>query len=213
LIVATTRNEHEAHFQSLSRQARAARLGMWAFLGSELMLFAGLFGLYAAYRVSHPESFAFGIEHNNKTLGSLNTAILLCSSYSMAMSIHFLRENRRRASLMSLGVTLLLASVFLLFKGIEYGEHFSEGFFAGWVREASAPAGTPLFFALYFGMTGLHALHVIGGMAIIAYMGWRIYRGSLTPTFHHPHELAGLYWHLVDLFWIFLWPLFYLTKG
>src|SRR5215468_8058070 len=99
---------------------------MWIFLGSELMLFAGLFGLYAAYRVSHPEAFRFGIEHNNKLLGSLNTAILLCSSYSMAMSIHFLREERRRASLLCLGMTLLLASTFLLFKGIEYNQHFSE---------------------------------------------------------------------------------------
>lgn len=207
---------HEEHFESLAQQTHAAHLGMWIFLGSETLLFAALFGLYATYRAVFPEVVAFGVEHNALWLGTLNTLILLTSSFTVAASTRTLAVGRRRATLALLLVTLLFAAAFLVVKGIEYAQHYAEGIYV----DGTGPffvehpmRGLPIFYLLYYSMTGLHAVHVIVGMGLLSYLAWRVARGTVAPPHDHPLHLGALYWHLVDVIWIFLWPLFYLTRG
>lgn len=190
----TARAEHAEHFADAEKQAHAARLGMWIFLASELLLFAALFTLFAAYRVEHAAAFHEAVAHNTKVLGSINTAVLLVSSTCVAGGVHALRANRRRLSLALVFTTIALGALFVAIKLTEYAKHFAEGIY---------PGGENQFWTLYFGMTGLHAFHVLAGMTLLAVIGTR---GNL-----HRLEIAALYWHLVDVIWIFLWPLFYLA--
>jgi cytochrome c oxidase subunit III len=203
----------EIQFESRARQEHAVRFGMWVFLSSELLLFAGLFGLYTAYRAMYTADFATALHHNALALGTLNTVILICSSFTVAWSIHAVRNDRRRTAIWMLAVTMLFGSLFLVFKGIEYADHFAEGIYPGRhyaFAEMPAP-GARLFFTLYYFMTGLHALHMIAGLTIMAWLTSRVVRRKTTPARHGELELGALYWHLVDGIWIFLWPLFYLT--
>ena len=185
----------------MTSQNHAARLAMWLFLGSELLLFAGLFALYTAYRAEYPREFAAGIEHDALALGSTNTVVLIVSSFTVATAVHCVRIDRRRASMIALVATLLLGTTFLVLKGVEYSQHFAEGFFPG----------TNLFFTLYFFMTGLHALHMVAGLIVMGWLTVRLARRHMDPAYHPELELGALYWHLVDSIWIFLWPLFYLA--
>jgi cytochrome c oxidase subunit 3 len=207
--------DHLEHFQDLERQAHAARLGIWVFLASELLLFAGLFALYGAYRAHYPEAFGWGVDHNVRTLGTLNTAILICSSYSVASSVHMLRKGRTKYAAGLLIFTLTCGCAFLVIKGIEYGEHFREGVFPGGHGDffVSQPQGLKIFYTLYFLMTGLHGIHVIVGMGILAWLSVRILRGTVAVPHTHPLDIGAVYWHLIDVVWIFLWPIFYLTPG
>jgi cytochrome c oxidase subunit 3 len=191
----------------------ALHLGMWLFLGSETLLFAGLFGLYAAYRSVYDADFAAGVDHNNATIGTANTLILIISSFFVAWSIHSLRANKRRMCIGSLLVAMLLGCTFLVLKLVEYSGHFAEGIEPGpHYSFAELPAtGARTFFTLYYSMTGLHALHVIAGITILGWLALRVKRGRTIPERPVELELGGLYWHLVDLMWIFLWPLLYLT--
>jgi cytochrome c oxidase subunit 3 len=206
-------------FESLEQQAHAARLGMWVFLGSEMLLFAGLFALYVVYRVQHPLGFAMATHHNTWALASVNTAILLSSSFSVAMAVHALREGRRAMSVVLVLFTVLCGAAFLAIKLTEYGKHFDEGIYPGGVgrffTEHAGPGdrGMMLFFTLYYAMTGLHAVHIVAGMGVLIFLAWRTHRGRVNATNAHPLELGAAYWHLVDLVWIFLWPLFYLMPG
>lgn len=201
------------HFQDLEQQKRAAHLGMWLFLTSEVLLFGALFGAYSGYRVHYPGDFAQAAAHNNVWLGTLNTLVLLTSSLFAAAAVHAARRGRRRAVVIFLLSTLALAAAFLVFKSIEYAGHFREGVFPGrHYRLAELPArGANVFFTLYFLMTGLHALHVVGGMAALVVASVGAARGAYGPTHYTPLELIVLYWHLVDVIWIFLWPLMYLV--
>lgn len=204
------------HFPSVEVETHAATLGMWVFLASEILLFAGLFALYAAYRTSYPEAFAEGIHHNMKWLGTLNTAILLVSSWAAARGDLALEQGRRTMAKNLILLTVFLGLLFLGFKGLEYGTHFADGIFPGGKGAffAENPGrGISLFFTIYYMMTGLHAVHVTVGLGILAFLAWRISRGTLTPERPHALTLAAMYWHLVDVIWIFLWPLFYLTGG
>jgi cytochrome c oxidase subunit 3 len=176
------------HFADEEQQTHAWRFGMWIFLGSEALLFAGLFTLYAAYRYMHAEAFATAIAHNDKLLGSLNTVVLITSSFTAALAVHAKRPR------LFLGLTMALAGVFLLNKGLEYAHHIEEGLVPG----------STMFYSLYFATTGLHALHVIIGIVVLAVLYAK--RSSAVGI-----ELGVLYWHLVDLIWIFVWPLYYLT--
>jgi cytochrome c oxidase subunit III len=200
------------HFESIAQQERAAHLGMWLFLTSEVLLFAALFGLYTGYRLQYPSDFAAAAGHNNVLLGTANTLILITSSFAAAWAVHAAALGRRGVILVSLGVTLLLGASFLVLKGIEYGQHFAEGIYPGALyRFAELPAhGANVFFSLYFFMTGLHALHVLAGLATLLVLALFALRGRYTPERHTPLELGVLYWHLVDVVWIFLWPLMYL---
>lgn len=202
------------HFESLEQQEHAAHLGMWLFLTSEVLLFGALFGLYTGYRLQYAEDFALAAHHNNVLLGTGNTLILITSSFSAAWAVHSAEHGRRRAIVSSLGLTLLLGVCFLVFKAIEYSQHFAEGIFPGPAyRFAELPVhGANVFFNLYYFMTGLHALHVVGGLTALSVLAWLAQRGRFAAGRRYtPLELGVLYWHLVDLIWIFLWPLLYLS--
>ncbi|HEY2517896.1 MAG TPA: cytochrome c oxidase subunit 3, partial [Polyangiaceae bacterium] len=171
-----------AHFEDLAKQAHAARLGIWIFLGTEVLFFAGLFALYAAYRVEHPHGFGVGVAHNTIAWGSVNTAVLLVSSYTVALAVHELRRARRRASAWLLGATIALGLCFLAIKTGEYAVHFREGLYPGGVGDfyrEHGEAGTKMFFTLYFCMTGLHALHVLVGTGVLSFLLVRVIRGSI----------------------------------
>ena len=208
--------EHADHFESLEQQAHAAHLGMWVFLASEVLLFAALFALYASYRFEHARGFDVAMEHSLKIVGSINTGVLLFSSYTMASAVLTLREGKRGLTLALMGATFLLGATFLALKGYEYGTHFHEGIFPGgggrFFVEHPEPGIAP-FFTLYYIMTGLHSIHVVIGMGVIAWMMGKVVRGRFAPPADHPVALGAMYWHLVDIVWIFLWPLFYLTAG
>ena len=205
------------HFRSWEHQGHAATLGMWAFLASEVLLFAGMFTLYGAYRAHYPAAWNFGVAHNLAWLGTTNTMVLLLSSYTVALSAHFFKHGKLRLTKALIFVTVLLGLLFLCLKGYEYATHFHDGIFPGgrgdfWTTE-TYPRGTKLFFTLYFLMTGTHALHVIVGMSVLLWLAWRVHTGRTTPEAPHAVEIGAMYWHLVDLIWIFLWPLFYLAGG
>jgi cytochrome c oxidase subunit 3 len=207
---------HEEQFESLAQQVHAAHLGMWIFLGSETLLFAALFGLYASYRAMYPDVVAFGVGHNAQLLGSLNTVVLLTSSFTVAASTRTLALGRRGVTLALLATTIALALTFLVVKAFEYGQHYQEGIYVDGTGPFFAEhplRGLPVFFLLYYLMTGLHALHVVVGMLLLGYLALRVAREGLSPPHDHPLHLGALYWHLVDVIWIFLWPLFYLTRG
>lgn len=208
--------EHADHFQSFDQQARASRLGMWVFLASEVLLFAGMFALYTGYRLHYPQAFAEGVRHDLKWDGSLNTLILLVSSYLVARSVPSTRAGHRRSALVQLGFVVLLGLAFLGLKLYEYASHFSEGIIPGgrtpFFAEHPTP-GLPAFFTLYYLMTGAHALHVTIGLAVIIGLMIKIGRARRVAAAAHPLEVGALYWHLIDVIWIFLWPLFYLVGG
>jgi cytochrome c oxidase subunit 3 len=207
-------HEPAEHFESLAHQEHASHLGMWLFLTSEVLLFGALFALYTGYRLEYQQDFSLAVHHNNIAIGTINTAILVTSSFSAAWAVHSARRGSRRGILGSLGITLLLGLVFLVLKGIEYKEHFDAGIFPGalYHSEELPSHGANLFFTLYFFLTGLHALHVIGGLTALTVLGVFAARGHYTPERYTPLELGVLYWHLVDVIWIFVWPLMYLQK-
>jgi cytochrome c oxidase subunit III len=204
------------HFEDFERQDYAGRLGMWLFLGSEAMLFAGLFALYAVYRVMYGEDFLHAQGSNDPLFGTINTVILISSSFTVAWAIHSVRTHKPKGTVTALiGVTLLGGVGFLVVKSFEYADHFHHGIFPGKFYNNHDPSlntfGAMTFFTLYYFMTGLHVIHVLAGMIVLLWLFVR----SIRHGFHHKHhlglELGGLYWHLVDLVWIFLWPLLYLT--
>lgn len=191
-------------------------LGMWLFLGSEILLFTAMFALYAGYRLHFPEAFAEGVRHNLKWAGSLNTLILLVSSYLIARSVPAVRQRHRRAAVTMMAGTIVLGLAFLFFKGLEYSQHIAEGIVpAGRSRffVEHSNAGLPMFFNLYYLMTGAHAIHVTIGLAVITWLAVKTWRARDLEVVAHPLEIGAMYWHLVDIVWIFLWPLFYLAGG
>jgi len=200
------------HFSSAARQNEAMRLGMWLFLATEVLLFAGLFCGYAVYRFQFPLAFEECSRHLNIPLGTLNTVVLITSSFTVALAIHFARTDRRRASAICLAITLLFALAFLGIKSVEYLEHFKEHALPGkyYSSEEVKVPGAAMFYTLYFLMTGLHGLHVVAGMSVLSYILFRTLQGRYSSAYYTGVELGGLYWHLVDLVWIFLYPLLYL---
>jgi|RhiMethySRZTD1v2_1073278.scaffolds.fasta_scaffold18410_3 cytochrome c oxidase subunit III len=206
---------HAEHFESLEQQAHAAHLGMWLFLASEALLFSGLFALYTLARLEHPAGFHVGLQHAEKTIGSINTLILLTSSYSVASAVLALRAGKRSATLTLLAVTIALGLGFMGLKFFEYARHFAEGIRPGgqgsFFAEFPVPGVAP-FWTLYYVMTGLHVLHVAAGLSVLGWMSWKVARRTILPPYDHPLALAAMLWHLVDIVWIFLWPLFYLTE-
>jgi cytochrome c oxidase subunit III len=203
---------HAAHFASPEHRERAARFGMWLFLTSETLLFGALFGVYTGYRLAHSAEFHAAARMNDARLGTLNTVILVSSSFFAAWAVHAARHERRRTVLYCLLSTLLLGVGFLLVKSFEYGGHFAHGIFPGahYHNLEHPSAGARLFFTLYYFMTGLHAAHVVGGLITLAVLARLCSRRRVLATYI-PLELGVLYWHLVDAVWIFLWPLLYLA--
>ncbi len=203
------------HFESLEQQHEAAALGMWAFLAQEVMFFGGLFTAYLVYRYLHPSAFAEGSAHLPIRLGTANTGVLIGSSLTMALAVRAAQLGRSRTSGLWIGATLVLAFAFLGVKAVEYADKWHHALIPG-VRWAPGPGSDPhlnLFFALYFVMTGMHALHMAVGIGIMLVVGARAVRGRLTGAGSNLVECLGLYWHFVDIVWIFLFPLLYLLHG
>ncbi len=201
-------------FDDLEQQREASTLGMWAFLVTEIMFFGGLFLGYSVYRFNYPEAFAEGSHHLDVTLGSINTAVLIGSSLTMALAVRGAQLGRRNTAVGSLLLTVLLGCVFLGIKAVEYGHKFEEqlvpGTSFGYSSTQVDPGQLELFFSFYFAMTGLHAFHMIIGIAILLVLVWKTWKGRFTPSYYAPVEMTGLYWHFVDIVWIFLFPLLYL---
>jgi len=200
------------HFVDSAQQQDSARLGMWLFLLTEILLFGGLFCFYAVYRAWYPEMFINAHKHLNVVLGTINTIVLISSSVTMALAIRAMQLGLKRSTMVYLYSTVLLAGVFLVIKYFEYAHKFHLGQLPGKFYTFTGIEGTNphVFFSTYFMMTGLHGVHVIAGMAAIGWMIYRTSRNHFSSAYYTPIELTGLYWHLVDLVWIFLFPLLYL---
>ena len=200
-------------FDTPERREYALRLGMWTFLASELLLFAGFFTLYAAYRTMYASEFAFAIRHNALAYGSLNTYLLITSSFTVALAVWAARTGRTRAITKLVLATMALGFGFLIVKSIEYATHIREGLLFGeHYGSTEMPGhGARMFWTIYWAATGLHALHVIAGLSVLAFVAVRAHRRAYGPEHYLGLELGALYWHLVDVIWIFLWPLLYLS--
>lgn len=194
----------------IHRDDTGSKLGMWLFLFTEMLLFGGLFLVYAAYRYAHPDDFKAAALEMDLTIGTINTIILLTSSLTVVLGITALRNNRKNLSVIFLLFTLVLGLVFLINKSFEWGTKFQHGIYPKGPEMVTLPNGQVLYFGLYFTMTGLHALHVLVGMVFLAVILILIIREKINMDNHQKFENAGLFWHLVDIIWIFLFPLFYL---
>lgn len=192
------------------RDDKAAKLGMWIFIFTELLLFGGLFLVYAVYRAQYDKEFHAAALELNVTIGALNTVVLLISSMTVAMSLTALQKNNKVLSLRLLGITLVMALVFLVNKYFEWGAKFEHGLYPGSEVIDLLDRGYLLYFSLYFFMTGLHALHILIGMTILLIVYFKIKKGTVHSEKFVFLENGALYWHLVDLIWIFLFPLLYL---
>ena len=191
----------------------AVRFGMWLFLATEILLFAGIFVGYFTFRTYFPDAFDQASRHLSVLLGTLNTLLLLTSSLTVALAHHNAEQGKNRNAFWFLVASIFMGGGFLCIKAVEYTEKFHEGALPGKYfsfAEITAPGG-PMFYVVYFFATGLHALHVIVGMSLLAWVAVRCWRKEFSPTYYGAVENAGLYWHLVDLVWIFLYPLLYLV--
>jgi cytochrome c oxidase subunit III len=210
-------------FEDLAQQHDADTFGIWLFLVTEIMFFGGMFAGYAILRWLYFAAFAGGSHLLDIRLGAINTVVLLGSSLTMALSVRSAQIGNRRALTRFLNLTMILGSAFLGIKAYEYHQKFVEHIVPSldWAPEGEvlarlAPGGlnhAQLYFFFYFAMTGLHALHMIIGMGLLAWLAVRARKGDFTPTYFGPVEVVGLYWHFVDVVWIFLFPLLYLIGG
>ena len=208
----------EHHFVSSEQQFDSAKLGMWLFLITEVLLFSGMFVAYAVFRQWHPEAFVAASGTLNVTLGTINTIVLLTSSLTVALSIHYIQHDEVKKCVYSLLTTIGLAGAFMVIKYFEYMAKFEHGVYPGGMFEphgahyeylAQIPY-VPQFFSIYFVMTGIHGLHVLIGMGVIGWVAYMAWRGDFDSEYYTHIELSGLYWHLVDIVWIFLFPMLYL---
>jgi cytochrome c oxidase subunit 3 len=234
------------HFDTMSQQKEAAVVGMWVFLLTEILFFGGLFAAYMIYRIWYFDAFAEASRSLSLFWGGLNTAVLIGSSLTMAMAVRCAQTNKRSATVNWLVLTMILGTVFLGVKVIEYADKFEHhhvpGYHFEWAAAHEAPAAgaehapaaegaaaaaphrelaltpeqlqltTQIYFSLYFTMTGLHALHMIIGIGIMLVITWMAHKGKFDEQYYTPVEMAGLYWHFVDIVWIFLFPLLYLVE-
>jgi cytochrome c oxidase subunit III len=203
-------NEMSASVSEPQRDYTGAKLGMWLFLLSEILLFGGLFILYSAYRYRYAPDFHQGAREMEVFLGTFNTLLLQTSALTMTLAILTLRKGRQRESAYFLIATIALGVIFLGIKANEWLTHIEHGYFPGSPALLSRTKGEILFFSLYYAMTGLHGLHVLIGVSVLTVMWIFLRRGRLNASRFVLLENSGLYWHLVDLIWIFLYPLFYL---
>ena len=199
-------------FDDFEQQQDAASLGIWAFLVTEVLFFGGMFLGYAVYRYRFPDVFAQASNHMDIALGTLNTAILIGSSLTVVLAVHAAQHDHRRLLQRMLALTILLGAIFLAIKFTEYFHKFEENLVPGlnFVLASEHDRQGSIFFSFYFAMTGMHALHMIIGIGVFSVLFVAARRGRYSSAYHTPVELAGLYWHFVDIIWIFLFPLFYL---
>lgn len=201
----------EQQFENFEQQEEVARLGMWTFLATEVMFFGGMFVSYIVYRHEYPYAFAVASKHTDLFYGTLNTAILLTSSLWMALAVNAASLNRRKPLVFFLLLTILFALCFLLVKGFEYAEDLRDHLLPGPNFSVPEAPKTNMFFFLYWAMTGLHGLHVLIGICVLSVITVLAHRGKFSGEYYNPVEVSGLYWHFVDIVWIFLYPLLYLV--
>jgi len=222
------------HFENMEQQREAGALGMWVFLVTELMFFGGMFLAYTLYRTKFPADFASASNHLDLTLGAVNTIVLILSSFTMALAVYSSQVGKQRNQIVCLILTIVLGLTFLGIKAVEYHDKYEDHLIPGQLipgRPYSPEVqehGTPddkhklhllpgatvkhveMFYWIYFAMTGMHALHMIIGVGILSVILFFSWRGRYGPEYHNPVEISGLYWHFVDIVWIFLFPLLYL---
>jgi cytochrome c oxidase subunit 3 len=196
---------------TVHKDYEGSKFGMWLFLFTEILLFGGLFILYSAYRAQYANEFHEAGRHLNGVIGIANTVILLTSSLTLALSITALRKGDSRVTRLCLGGTIILGIVFLINKYIEWSGEIGHGLYPNSPVLSQRPQGEQIFFGLYYSMTGLHGLHVIAGIILLSIMLVLVARNKVTGKDFNRLENSGLYWHLVDVIWIFLLPLFYLA--
>jgi cytochrome c oxidase subunit 3 len=219
LSVETGHAHHPAlqhHFDTLEQQQHAAAFGMWVFLVTEVLFFGGLFMAYVLYRTWYPDMFDAASRTLNIPLGAFNTAVLIGSSLTMALAVNAAQTGAKpRTQVFWLVATMFLGAVFLGIKVIEYHEKIVHHHVPGPNFHFTEPYGqtAQLYFSLYFGMTGLHATHMIVGIGIMAVIAWMAAKRKFNQQWYTPVEITGLYWHFVDIVWIFLFPLLYLVGG
>ncbi len=202
------------HFDTLEQQHEAATIGMWLFLATEVMFFGGLFMAYLLYRVWYPEAWAEGSLELDIVLGGVNTAVLIASSLTMALAVRSAQVGAvPRATITWLLLTMALGLTFLVIKFFEYKHKFELNHVPGpnFVFEGPHAPQVQIFLSLYFSLTGLHALHMIIGFGLLSVITWMAYKRRFSPEWYTPIEMSGLYWHFVDIVWIFLFPLLYLV--
>jgi cytochrome c oxidase subunit 3 len=199
---------HESN--NCNYESETGKLGMWIFLFTELFLFGGLFLVYAVFRAKYSEDFHTAARELNAFIGTMNTVFLLVSSMTIAMSITAIQKNQKKLAMFLVIITLLLAALFMMNKYFEWSHKFELKLYPGSEVLKNLPRGELLFFGLYFMMTGLHALHVLIGMVLLSINLVKIHLGKVNQSQYLILENSGLYWHLVDLIWIFLFPLLYL---
>ena len=202
-------------FDTAEQQKDASTLGMWVFLITEVMFFGGMFLAYTVYRAAYPHTFAVASSSLNVYIGAANTVVLLCSSFTMVLAVRGAQLGQRKTIVLFLILTLILGGVFLGVKAYEWNEKFEEHHVPGasFHFEGMTPGmqrNAQLFFSLYFAMTGLHALHMVIGVGILSVLIFQAKKGKFTAAYMTPVDVAGLYWHFVDIIWIFLFPLLYL---
>jgi cytochrome c oxidase subunit III len=200
------------HFVDVEQQHEASWLGMWVFLTTEVMFFGGMFACYFVYRHWYPQAFASASNQLDVLLGGINTAVLICSSFTMALAVHSAETGRRKPLVVFLLLTIVLGLIFLGIKFYEYHTKFVEHLVPGssFRFEESLARPAEIFFSFYFAMTGMHAVHMVIGVGLLTALIFRARRDRFSAVYHTPVELTGLYWHFVDIVWIFLFPLLYL---
>src|SRR5690606_8702247 len=194
------------------QQLEASTLGMWVFLVTEILFFGGMFLVYLVYRMLHPEAWLLGSNHLDVAMGAINTVVLLCSSLTMVLAVRAAQLGSRQGQVIRLVLTIVVGLTFLVVKYFEYAEKFEHHLVPGPNFDMTLPqaAQQQLFFSIYFMMTGIHAIHMIIGIGLMLVILWMAWRGRFSPDYYGPLEVSGLYWHFVDVVWIFLFPLLYL---
>jgi cytochrome c oxidase subunit 3 len=221
IAVETHKPELLHHFSSAEQQRDASALGMWLFLATEIMFFGGMFCAYLIYRYWYYNEFAAGSRSIDIWLGTINTAVLICSSLTVALGVRAAQMGKRKLLVTLLLITVVFGLAFLGIKGVEWYQKFEEHHVPGnsfnvddIIRDYPQihidPRHEQIFFSLYFAMTGLHALHMVIGLAIFAFLTYKAWKGVYSPSYYTPVEVGGLYWHFVDIVWIYLFPLLYL---
>jgi cytochrome c oxidase subunit III len=201
----------EVQYATLEQQDEAAQLGIWVFLATEMMFFGALLLGYAVLRKAYPAAFAEAGRETKLLIGTVNTAVLLTSSATMAWALHAAEAGRRRLLALLLAITAGFGLVFLALKGVEYAQEYSEHLVPGVNFDPARGPAVELFYFLYFTLTGLHAVHLTVGIALVLVLAVRAWRGAFSPAHYAAVEVTGLYWHFVDFVWIFLYPLIYLN--
>jgi cytochrome c oxidase subunit 3 len=227
MSVTTTSTARVAHhFDDAQQQYQAASLGMWLFLATEVLFFGGLIAGYTQYRLWYPHEFVFGSHHLDVWIGAANTGVLLGSSLTMALAVLAAQTSDRDGTVRFLVLTMVLGCAFLGVKAYEYHDKYEHRLVPGAAFEMPAAhteqvpvqqrelnkGAVEIFFSFYFAMTGLHALHMVIGIAVLGVLTFRAQRGAFAADYFTPVEMTGLYWHFVDIVWVFLYPLLYLIR-